>query len=92
MPTARDHVAAAERAEFGFLVHAAVYLGVNAGLATLNVVRNPQNPWFLWPLVCWGVGLACHAIATHHSPQRERLIDRIELRIARRRSKTHARR
>lgn len=34
----------------GFIVHAIVYSGVNAGLITLNTVTEPQVPWFIFPL------------------------------------------
>ena len=34
---------------------------VNAGLTTMNLVRNPNRLWFYWPLIGWGAGLVLHA-------------------------------
>ncbi len=45
----------------GFMIHAGVYVLVNAGLITLNLIRSPDNYWFIWPLGGWGIGLAGHA-------------------------------
>jgi len=33
------------------------YLGVNSLLFFINFVTNMSYPWFLWPLVPWGMGL-----------------------------------
>ena len=42
-------------------IHAAIYVGVNAGLTTMNLMRRPEQLWFFWPLGGWGLGLALHA-------------------------------
>jgi hypothetical protein len=44
----------------GFLIHLTVYIVVIAGLAALNLIRNPTHPWFLWVLCAWGIALAVH--------------------------------
>ena len=49
-----------EQEKKGFKIHATVYGIVNAGLVTLNMLTVPQVPWFIGPLVGWGVGLANH--------------------------------
>ncbi|QDU07444.1 2TM domain-containing protein [Gimesia aquarii] len=46
----------------GFMIHAGVYVLVNAGLITLNLMRSPDNLWFIWPLGGWGLGVLFHAI------------------------------
>lgn len=51
-----------------FLVHLAVYAGVNAGLAALNLLQSPEagqarTLWFQWPLLGWGIGVAAHGLA-----------------------------
>ncbi len=46
----------------GFMIHAAVYVLVNAGLITLNLIRSPDKLWFIWPLGGWGLGVLFHAI------------------------------
>ena len=50
------------------LVHAAVYLAVNAVLAFINLSQEATEGqalviWFIWPLAGWGIGLAAHALA-----------------------------
>ncbi len=41
----------------GFWIHLTVFLVVNAGLITLNLVRSPDKLWFRWVLLGWGAGL-----------------------------------
>ena len=46
----------------GFLIHLCVYVVVIAGLAAINLTKNPSHPWFLWVLVAWGIALAVHDV------------------------------
>ncbi|WP_339731578.1 2TM domain-containing protein [uncultured Gimesia sp.] len=59
----KNYKQAKERVEkkISFLIHAGVYVVVNAGLITLNLMRSPEKFWFIWPLAGWGIGLAFHA-------------------------------
>jgi hypothetical protein len=52
-------------AKQGFRIHATVYVLVNVGLATLNLVTSPHVWWFVWPLLGWGIGLGVHAWAVY---------------------------
>ncbi len=46
----------------GFYVHALVYVCVNAGLITIDLLTGP--PWWVyWPLFGWGVGLLAHGLS-----------------------------
>ena len=45
----------------GFYVHFAIYLIVNAGLVVINLLTTPDELWFYWPLLGWGIGVAIHA-------------------------------
>ena len=45
------------RKQNGFWIHLAVFVVVNAGLTTLNLVRAPDKLWFHWVLIGWGAGL-----------------------------------
>lgn len=58
----KNYERAKERVEnrIRFLIHAGVYLVVNAGLMTLNLVNSPDKIWFIWPLAGWGIGLLFH--------------------------------
>jgi hypothetical protein len=46
-----------------FAGHALIYICVIGGLALLNLLTSPHYPWFIWPLLGWGIGLAKHGFA-----------------------------
>jgi hypothetical protein len=50
------------QAKKGFYVHLAVYLAVNALLVAIWATSPGRHPWFLWPALGWGIGLAFHAL------------------------------
>lgn len=60
---ARRHRAA----RAGFKWHATVYVAVNAGLlliwAAIRLQHDGAHPWFVYPLIGWGIGLAVHYVA-----------------------------
>ncbi|UCD19140.1 MAG: 2TM domain-containing protein [candidate division WOR-3 bacterium] len=43
-----------------FYSHLSVYLAVNAGLFLLDILTSPEDLWFYWPLIGWGIGLSIH--------------------------------
>ena len=45
----------------GFGLHLAGYGIVMVALAAINMLSDPENPWFVWPMVGWGGVLAIHA-------------------------------
>ncbi len=49
--------------DLGLGIHAATYVAVVGGLASLNLNRMPDKPWVLWVARGWGIGLAAHAAA-----------------------------
>jgi hypothetical protein len=50
-------------AKFGFFIHLAVFVCVNTVLLGVNLLNHPQVPWFRFPLLGWGIGLAVHGLA-----------------------------
>lgn len=48
----------------GFWIHLGVYLIVNACLAALNLVKEPDKLWFHWVLIGWGIGVLAHGFLT----------------------------
>jgi hypothetical protein len=56
----------------GFYAHATIFVIVNAGLATLNLITSPGHIWFLWPLFGWGIGLAAHGWAVFEAHRGDR--------------------
>jgi hypothetical protein len=51
----------------GFHVHAAFFAFVNLMFLVLDL-SVPGGPWFLWPLLGWGVVLAWHAASVYGVP------------------------
>jgi 2TM domain len=49
--------------KIGFLIHLLVFVVVNAGLALLHLAQGSE-PWRVWPLAGWGLGLAIHGLVT----------------------------
>lgn len=47
----------------GFAPHLYSYVGVNVLLFLIYLLTHVGYPWFLWPLLVWGLGLYFHAIA-----------------------------
>ncbi|MGM5484465.1 MAG: 2TM domain-containing protein [Nanobdellota archaeon] len=43
-----------------FMVHVSVYIFVNLLLLIINLTYTPQQLWFFFPLLGWGIGLAGH--------------------------------
>ena len=71
-------------AKLGFYTHAAVFVGVNAILAAVDLTGSPEKLWFYWVLLGWGLGLALHAVQVFLMPQDTSLKDRmIEKELAR---------
>jgi len=58
-----------------FVIHLIVYLGVNALLICLwAFVSGRGFPWFVFPLVGWGIGLVAHlfSVSVHREADRIR--------------------
>ncbi len=69
--------AAKEKA--GFRAHLVSYLGVNVGLFVLWLtVAGGGFPWFLIPLLAWGIGLASHFAAVSERVRESRELDQSE--------------
>jgi 2TM domain-containing protein len=47
----------------GFFVHLTTYLAVNAFLFVLNMITSPDNLWFYWPLIGWGIAVLLQAVS-----------------------------
>jgi 2TM domain len=60
-----------EGARRGFLIHAAIYVAVQAALVTINLVVAPDFLWFLFPLIGWGIGLTMHYLFGFRWVERE---------------------
>lgn len=48
-----------------FLVHLSVYLAVNVMLVGVWALAGGGFPWFLFPLMGWGVGVVAHGASAY---------------------------
>jgi hypothetical protein len=62
----------ARAAREGFRVHAVVYVAVNIMLVVIWALTWTGHPWFVYPLLGWGIGLAAHYTAVRNLTGRER--------------------
>ena len=51
-----------------FVSHLFVYVSVNALLAYINLSTSPENLWFYWPLLGWGLGVFLHGLLLSTQP------------------------
>jgi hypothetical protein len=53
----------AREKRFGLRIHATVFVGVQLLLVSVWALTGASYPWFLFPLLGWGIGLAAHYAA-----------------------------
>jgi hypothetical protein len=46
-----------------FYMHLGIYVLVNLSLFLRNILMSPDNLWFYWPLLGWGIAIAIHAFS-----------------------------
>lgn len=61
----------------GFYSHLAIYVIVIAAMIVASLFMATDYPWYIWPALGWGVGLASHGLAVFEvfdlfSPEWER--------------------
>lgn len=52
----------------GFYIHLSVFISVGIFFFTMNMVTDPYDTWFFFPLMPWGVGLLIHYFTTFGFP------------------------
>ena len=62
--------------KMGFYIHLLVYVLVNLGLFTINMVKGGEH-WAIWPLAGWGLGLAIDGVVTFLNLSGEGLRERM---------------
>lgn len=45
-----------------FYIHLTVFILVNLMLFFINILTDPSELWFLYPLGGWGIGIAIHGL------------------------------
>jgi len=56
----------------GFRIHATAFVAVQLLLVVVWALTGTGYPWFLYPLLGWGVGLAAHFAAVRDSYMHQR--------------------
>ena len=69
-------------ATHGFFFHFSAYVLVNLILIAVNLLLTPDQLWFYWPLLGWGIGILAHGLAVNFSAE-ERVRRRARTRGAR---------
>jgi len=46
----------------GFYSNLAAYVFVNIGFIVLNLYTSPNQIWFYWPMIGWGIGVIAHGM------------------------------
>ena len=54
----------------GFKIHFAAYVLVNLLLIAVNLLTTPNQLWFYWPLLGWGIGIIAHGAAIYYTKNR----------------------
>lgn len=49
--------------KIGFGYHLTAYIAVNAVLVWINLDKDPQYFWAIWPIIGWGFGLMFHGLS-----------------------------
>ncbi len=72
----REHTALqAEKGKRGFMAHLASYLGVNGFLFFIWLSTSTAFPWFLFPLLGWGIGILNHFVNVKRKEQESRELE-----------------
>ena len=58
----------------GFFIHFSVYIAVGVFFLTMNLVTDPWDLWFFYPLLPWGVALLIHYFSIFGLPGKERVL------------------
>ena len=78
----REYVADTVLGDNGFFFHFSAYVLVNLILIAVNLLTTPDQLWFYWPLLGWGIGILAHGLAVNFSAE-ERVRRRARTRGAR---------
>ncbi len=68
-----------------FLAHFTIFCMVNGMLAIINFLYSPSAPWFFYPALAWGTGLALHYLHGCYFPQINKFYKQSKDKEARRR-------
>jgi hypothetical protein len=56
------------QARVGFTIHLVIFLVMNVGFFAIWALTGSGYPWFMWPMLFWGIGLISHAVTLGFGP------------------------
>jgi membrane protein YdbS with pleckstrin-like domain len=71
------------KARTEFVTHVVAYLVANIGFVVIWWFSATDYPWFVWPMLVWGIGIASHAMTLFLGPDSERQEQAIERQLRR---------
>ncbi|MBA3540875.1 MAG: 2TM domain-containing protein [Deltaproteobacteria bacterium] len=77
------------QARTGFAIHVLMFVAANAGLIVIWRLTGASYPWFVWPLLGWGVLVVVHAVVLLIGPDTPREDRAIERELSRLRNRPH---
>lgn len=48
-----------------FLLHLSIYLATNVSLIIIWALTGAGYPWFVFPILGWGIGLVAHGVVAY---------------------------
>jgi hypothetical protein len=67
-----------------FLLHLSIYVTTNLSLVVIWALTGAGYPWFVFPILGWGIGLVAHAVVAYLlSDPEEIVLKREQQRLAR---------
>ncbi len=58
-----DHARKRVEAKIGFYIHLGVFICICSLMIGVNLAMTPENLWFVWPVVGWGIGVFLHGLS-----------------------------
>ena len=49
--------------KFKFYIHLSIYVAMSIVFVVFNLSSTPEELWFQWPIMGWGIGVAFHALS-----------------------------
>jgi len=62
---ALERAKARAEAKIGFFKSLGTYVIVNIALLIINLLTTPEEYWFYWVTIFWGIGVAIHGLKVY---------------------------
>ena len=65
------------KAKVEFRIHMYVFIVVMGLLAFIDLSKSPEDIWFIWPLLGWGIGVIVHGLTVYYGSGKPNLKERM---------------